>query len=156
MNSCILMVEIIQDPVLRSTSDNQMTIAEMYVQFAPPLGSRPEDRPPTIEVVAWNNLANEVKENYHKGDRAIVEGRLEMNTDEKNGYKEKNARLVANRIYHATGDLQAVSMAAPSEGFDSPPPPVAATPAPKSAAKAAPPPAAPAVPDTIEDEEIPF
>jgi single-strand DNA-binding protein len=102
MNSCILMAEIIKNPELRYTADNQMAVADMFVQFAPPLGSRPDDRHPTIEVVGWGNLATEIKENYKQGDRVAIEGRLEMNTIERDGYKEKRAKLVASRIYHIT------------------------------------------------------
>jgi single-strand DNA-binding protein len=101
MNSCILMAEIIKNPELRYTSDNQMAIADMFVQFTPP-GSRPDERPPTIEVVGWGNLATEIKENFKQGDRVTIEGRLEMNTLERDGYKEKRAKLVASRIYHIT------------------------------------------------------
>jgi single-strand DNA-binding protein len=99
MNSCILMAEIIKNPELRYTADNQMAVADMFVQFAPPMGSRPDDRHPTIEVVGWGNLATEMKENYKQGDRVTIEGRLEMNTIERDGFKEKRARLVASRIY---------------------------------------------------------
>jgi single-strand DNA-binding protein len=102
MNSCILMAEIIKNPELRYTADNQMAVADMFVQFAPPPGSRPDDQSPTIEVVGWGNLATEIKENYHQGDRVTIEGRLEMNTIERDGYKEKRARLIANRIYRIT------------------------------------------------------
>jgi single-strand DNA-binding protein len=77
-----------------------MAVADMFVQFSPPLGSRPDDQHPTIEVVGWGNLATEIKENYKIGDRVTIEGRLEMNTIERDGYKEKRARLVANRLYH--------------------------------------------------------
>jgi single-strand DNA-binding protein len=100
MNSCILMAEIIKNPELRYTPDNQMAVADMFVQFAPPLGSRPEERNPTIEVVGWGNLATEIKENYKQGDLVTIEGRLEMNTIERDGFKEKRARLVASKIYH--------------------------------------------------------
>jgi single-strand DNA-binding protein len=99
MNSCILMAEIIKNPELRYTADNQMAIADMFVQFTPS-GSRPDERPPTIEVVGWGNLATEIKENFKQGDRVTIEGRLEMNTLERDGYKEKRAKLVASRIYH--------------------------------------------------------
>jgi single-strand DNA-binding protein len=100
MNSCILMAEIIKNPELRYTADNQMAVADMFVQFSPPPGSRPEERHPTIEVVGWGNLATEIKENYKIGDRVTIEGRLEMTTMERDGYKEKRAKLVASRIYH--------------------------------------------------------
>jgi single-strand DNA-binding protein len=102
MNSCILMAEIIKNPELRYTADNQMAVADMFVQFDPPLGNRPDDRHPTIEVIGWGNLATEMKENYKQGDRIAIEGRLEMNTIERDGYKEKRAKLVASRLYHVT------------------------------------------------------
>ncbi len=94
------MAEIIKNPELRYTADNQMAVADMFVQFAPPPGSRPDDRQPTIEVVGWGNLATEMKENFKIGDRVTIEGRLQMNTIERDGYKEKRAQLVASRLYH--------------------------------------------------------
>ena len=94
------MAEIIKNPELRYTADNQMAVADMFVQFSPPPGSRPDERHPTIEVVGWGNLATEIKENYKIGDRVTIEGRLEMTTMERDGYKEKRAKLVASRIYH--------------------------------------------------------
>ncbi len=101
MNSCILMAEIVQAPELRSTSDNQMEIAEMFVQF---VNAKPENPPALIKVVGWNNLAREIKEKYRQGDRVIIEGRLEMSVTEKpEGYKEKRAQLVASRIHAFTG-----------------------------------------------------
>jgi single-strand DNA-binding protein len=120
MNSCILMAEIIKNPELRYTADNQMAIADMFVQFTPP-GSRPEDRPPTIEVVGWGNLATEIKENFKQGDRVTIEGRLEMNTLERDGYKEKRAKLVASRIYHITGADVTAAPRATSAAPSSPP-----------------------------------
>ncbi len=114
------MAEIIKNPELRYTADNQMAVADMFVQFAPPPGNRPDDRHPTIEVVGWGNLATEMKENYKQGDKIAIEGRLEMNTIERDGYKEKRARLVANRLYHvmatdSTAPVTSMSAATPSE-----------------------------------------
>ena len=71
------MAEIIQDPQLRYTPDNQVPIAEMLVQFP---GSRAEDPPATLKVVGWGNLAQEIQERYHQGDQVVIEGRLNMNT----------------------------------------------------------------------------
>ena len=100
MNSCILMVEIVQEPQLRYTPD-QTALAEMLVQFS---GPRAEDPPATLKVVGWGNLAQEIQQNYHQGDRVIIEGRLSMNTKEsKEGFKEKRAELTVQRI-HSLGD----------------------------------------------------
>ncbi len=129
MNSCILMAEIIKNPELRYTADNQMAIADMFVQFAPPMGSRPDDRHPTIEVVGWGNLATEMKENYQQGDRVTIEGRLQMNTIERDGYKEKRAQLVASRIYHITAvePPGTAPMGSSSVAPSSPPPSIRTT-----------------------------
>ena len=102
MNSCILMAEIIQDPELRYTSDNQTPLAQMLVQFP---GTKADDPPTTLKVVGWGNFASEIKENYRVGDRVIIEGRLGMNTiDRPEGFKEKRAELTASRIYKLGAD----------------------------------------------------
>ncbi|NJK27371.1 MAG: single-stranded DNA-binding protein, partial [Coleofasciculaceae cyanobacterium SM2_3_26] len=66
MNSCVLVAEIIQDPQLRYTQDNQTAIAEMLVQFP---GLRPEDPMSTLKVVGWGNLAQDIQKSYRQGDR---------------------------------------------------------------------------------------
>jgi single-strand DNA-binding protein len=103
MNSCVLMVQVLQDPELRSASDNQMEIAEMLVQF--PNGRSAE--PATLRTITWNNLAREVKNNYKRGDWLVIEGRIELNTvDRPEGFKEKKAQFVATRVYPVAGDYQ--------------------------------------------------
>jgi single-stranded DNA-binding protein len=112
MNSCILMAEITQDPQLRYTSENQTPIAEMLVQFS---GLRPEDAPETLKVVGWGNLAQEIQEKYHAGDRVILEGRLGMVTVERSeGFKEKRAELTIARIHRLEGAELSTNSAAPA------------------------------------------
>ena len=112
MNSCILAVEIIQDPQLRYTSDTQTPIAEMMVQFP---GLRSDDPPSAIKVIGWGNLAQEIQEKYHSGDRILIEGRLNMTTVERpEGFKEKLAELTAQRIHAWGGTFEMDSSAAPS------------------------------------------
>jgi single-stranded DNA-binding protein len=154
MNSCILMAEITQNPELRSTADNQMEIAEMFVQF---LNAKPENPPALIKVVGWNNLAREIKEKYRQGDKVVIEGRLEMNTiDKPEGYKEKRAQLIASRIHPLGAVDMAANMSAPAALSSSPPAAAArsieTTPPPgSSSAKAV------SLGDTYDnDEEIPF
>lgn len=48
-------------------------------------------------------MAKEIHQNYHQGDRVIIEGRLGMNTiDRPEGFKEKRAELTVQKI-HAIG-----------------------------------------------------
>ena len=105
MNSCILMAEIVEEPQLRYTPD-QTALAEMLVQFP---GPRAEDAPATLKVVGWGNLAQQIQQQYHQGDRVIIEGRLSMNTiDRPEGFKEKRAELTVQRI-HSLGDGVSIS-----------------------------------------------
>ncbi|WP_309228854.1 single-stranded DNA-binding protein [Microcoleus sp. FACHB-831] len=104
MNNCILMAEIVKDPELRYTSDNQTEIAEMHVEFP---GLKADDPPALLKVVGWRNLAREIKQRYKKGDRVIIEGRLSMNTiDRREGFKEKRAELTASRIHKIGADTE--------------------------------------------------
>jgi single-stranded DNA-binding protein len=100
MNSIVLMAEVLTDPELRRTPDNQSSIASFLVQFA---GGRTEEAPYRIKVVGWNNLADEIMEKYHKGDQVVVEGRLRLDTVDRGTYKEKRTELVAQRV-HAFGN----------------------------------------------------
>lgn len=158
MNSCILMADIIQSPQLRYTSDNQTPVAEFVVQFP---GSRPEDAPSQLKVVGWGNLAQEIQEQYHEGDRVLLEGRLGMNTVERSeGFKEKRAELTVQRLHRlsALGSLTMPPPAAPAATLAAP---LAAAPAARSApAPARPAPAAPSYSAPAEPEpdydDIPF
>lgn len=119
MNSCILMAQIIQEPQLRYTSDTQTPITEMLVEFD---GLGPEDPPSTLKVIGWGELAQKIQQNYHTGDRVIIEGRLNMNTiDRQEGFKEKRAELVAGKIYNLNGDV--ITSTPPNTDTSSPQPP---------------------------------
>ncbi|MBW4613280.1 MAG: single-stranded DNA-binding protein [Desmonostoc vinosum HA7617-LM4] len=103
MNNCVLMAEIIQEPQLRYTADN-LAVTEMLVQF--PNSQRAEDSPATLKVVGWGNLATEIEQKYHQGDRVILVGRLGMNTIERpEGFKEKRAELTVQQIQAVGGSF---------------------------------------------------
>ncbi len=161
MNNCILMAEIIQEPQLRFTPDNQTPIAEMRVQFA---GLRPEEPPVTLKVVGWGNMAQDIQANYHQGDRVILEGRLTMNTvDRSEGFKEKTAEMTVQKIYTLDGgDIRSTSSASSAGTGSQPVAQPAAAPSAKPAATprakttTAKAPAAPAPIDQPELDDIPF
>ncbi|MBD2100710.1 single-stranded DNA-binding protein [Leptolyngbya sp. FACHB-261] len=109
MNHCVLLAEVLSDPELRYTPDNQTPIATFSVEFA---GLRPDDPVSRVRVVGWGNLAQEVVEKYHKGDRLLIEGRLGMNTVEREGFKEKRAELTAQRIFALGGQGEVLNSSA--------------------------------------------
>lgn len=163
MNSCILIAEIIQNPELRYTSDTQTPIAEMLVQFP---GLRPEDPLATLKAVGWGNMAQEIQERYHEGDRVIIEGRLSMNTIERpEGFKEKRAELTVQRIHRVGADtpMEAAppittvpnntAQPAARRTEAAPTKPSSAAPAAKPAARV---PAAPAPATEPDFDDIPF
>lgn len=95
MNTCILMAEVITKPELRKTPDD-LDVANMMVEFP---GLKEEEPTARLRVVGWGKLGVEMSENYQVGDRVVIEGRLAMNTIEKDGLKEKRAELVVSHIY---------------------------------------------------------
>ncbi|MEO0409481.1 MAG: single-stranded DNA-binding protein [Cyanobacteria bacterium P01_A01_bin.135] len=144
MNNCILMAEVVQAPQLRYTSDTQTPIAEMSVQFE---ALRDGDPPETVKVVGWGNLAQEIQERYHVGDRVIVEGRLGMiSTERPEGFREKRAELTAQRI-HLLGGGESIVSSAESQ------PTAKRSPAP---APAPPPSDEPPMPAEADLDDIPF
>ncbi|MDX1976586.1 MAG: single-stranded DNA-binding protein [Pseudanabaenaceae cyanobacterium bins.68] len=110
MNSLVLMAEIFSEPELRHTADNQNAIASFLVQFS---AQRSEEPPYRLRVTGWNTLAETIMAQYHRGDQVIIEGRLQINTIEKNGAKEKRTELVAQRI-HSIHSLGKADLAAPT------------------------------------------
>lgn len=151
MNSCVLMVEVVKNPELRYTPDN-LAIVEMLVQFP---GQRPEDPSATIKAVGFGNLASEIQQTCHEGDRVILEGRLTMNTiDRPEGFKEKRAELRVGRV-HSVSTLANAPMANPA----APPPTASYRSAPPPAAAVTPRPApapAPAPASDLDYDDIPF
>ena len=148
MNSFIVLAEIVQEPQLRFTSDNQTPIAEMRIQFS---GLRPEDSPSKIKAVGWGNLAQEIQANYHEGDRVIIEGRLGMNTVERpEGFKEKQAELTIQKIYTLDGATISGSVS------ETPATPSTSSKPPATSKKTTKAPAAPALEEQPELDDIPF
>lgn len=164
MNNFVLMAEIVQNPQLRYTPDTQVAVAEMVVEFP---GIREEDPPAQIKVLGWGNLAQEIQEKYHQGDRVIVEGRLNINTfDRPEGFKEKRAELTAQKIHlMGAGATLSTSAVTPAATTPTATPATSATPAAKTtrppaakpaAAPAKTPVATPAAPDPVDYDDIPF
>lgn len=52
-----------------------------------------------IDVVAWRGTADFVQKYFHKGQIAIVTGRLQINSYEVDGQKRRSANVAADRVY---------------------------------------------------------
>ena len=65
-----------------------------------------------IDVVAWDAKAKFVQQYFHKGQQAVVEGRLQIRDyTGRDGTRRRAAEVVADNIYFA-----GAKAAAPSEG----------------------------------------
>mgnify|MGYP001041346373 CR=1 FL=1 len=163
MNNCILTAEIVTEPELRYTPNDNVPVAEMHVQFP---GARDGEAPYQVKVVAWRDRATEMQQSYHKGDLVLIQGRLSMNTiDRQEGFKEKRAELIAQQILHlgalASGNGFAPAPAPTPVVVSAPQPqPTVAAPAPAPAPVYAPPAPMPATPaeaeDPLDEDDIPF
>ena len=170
MNSCILMAEIYDAPQLRHTPDG-LEVTEMIVHVS---GLRPDDPTHPLKVVSWGNLAKDIHQNYHPGDRVILEGRLGMNTfDRPEGFKEKRAELTIQRIHSVGKGVQTNQLAAPrnleimnhqttkaaptttTTLINTPPQPITPEPVHESA-NSAPPPYKPVAETEPDPDDIPF
>ncbi len=169
MNHCLLEGVVLEAPQVRYTQDNQTPVAEMAVQID---GLRPDDPPGQVKVVGFGNLAQDLQNRVQVGQRLVLEGRLRMNTvNRPDGTKEKRAEFTLSRLHPLGGDVVGAGGSADPSRAPAP------APAPMGASRAAapvrqpvrqnPPPAAPApatptwnsaplVPDTQEEDDIPF
>ena len=96
MNSCVLMAKIVRKPQLRFIQDNELAVTDMMVEFTT---NAPNSPPCNLKTVAWGNLAKDIEKQYQEGDQVIVTGRLKMDLQERQGYKEKVAELTISHIY---------------------------------------------------------
>jgi len=110
MNSIVLYGTVASDPETRRTSDNANEIASFLIQFPAP---KQEDPPFRIKVVAWNKLAETAME-IGKDSQVIIEGRLRLDTVDRDTYKEKRTELIASRI-HAIATSQPTNQTGSNE-----------------------------------------
>ena len=130
------MATVIRQPELRFTSDQQIPVCQMLVEFANLREDAPKE---TLKIVGWNKLAETMNGTCKPGDRLIIEGRLKMDlVDRQEGFKEKRAELIASRI-HTIDTVENFNAPIPSTSqpsvgeFDTP------VPSPTTAPMAAPP-----------------
>lgn len=99
MNKIILMGRLTKDPEVKYTN-NGKDVAQFTLAVNRPIknaeGNYEAD---FINIVAWNQTAEVVGNYVHKGQRLLVEGRLQIRTyDAKDGSKRYVTEVVASNI----------------------------------------------------------
>jgi len=97
-NKVIVMGNLTRDPDLRTVGVNGVKVC----RFALAINERRRDRngamidfPTFVEVDAWDKLAELCGQYLKKGRAALVEGRLQMDTWEKDGQKHQKLKIRA-------------------------------------------------------------
>ena len=88
MNIAVLMGRMTRDPELRYTSSGKA-----YANFTLAV-QKTRDEAEFIDCVAWEKTAETIAEYFRKGNKILVQGRLNVSTYEKDGENRKMARVM--------------------------------------------------------------
>ena len=100
-NKVILMGNLTRDPDVRATGTSGMKVARLGVAINERRRDRNgnvQDFPVFVDVDAWDKLAELCGQYLAKGSSVLVEGRLQMDSWEKDGVKHQKLKVRANTI----------------------------------------------------------
>jgi single-strand DNA-binding protein len=100
-NKVILMGNLTRDPDVRSTGTTGMKVARLGVAVNERRKDRTgqmQDFPVFVDVDAWDKLAELCGQYLAKGSSILVEGRLQMDSWEKDGVKHQKLKVRASTI----------------------------------------------------------
>jgi single-strand DNA-binding protein len=100
VNQVILLGNLTRDPELRQTPSGQSVVSfSLALNRAYKTQSGEwQEATDYIDVVAWGPLAERVSQYLNKGRRALVQGRLQSRTWEKDGQKHSKVEVLANDV----------------------------------------------------------
>lgn len=99
MNKAILLGRLTRDPEVRYTPSGK-AVAQITLAVDRPFASQSgEKEADFIPVILWGKTAETVGNNFAKGQRILVEGRIQVrNYDAKDGSKRYATEVVADRF----------------------------------------------------------
>ena len=100
-NKVILMGNLTRDPDVRATGTNGMKVARLGLavnERRKDRNGQPQDFPVFVDVDAWDKLAELCGQFLSKGSPVLVEGRLQMDTWEKEGVRHQKLKVRALTI----------------------------------------------------------
>ena len=89
MNLVVLSGRMARDPELRYTSGGKA-----YTNFTLAV-QKTKDEAEFIDCVAWEKTAENIAEYFRKGNRILIQGRLNVSSYEQNGEKRKSVKVQA-------------------------------------------------------------
>ena len=100
-NKVILMGNLTRDPDVRATGQSGMRVARLGIAINERRRDRNgqmQDFPVFVDVDAWDRLAELCGQYLSKGSSVLVEGRLQMDSWEKDGVKHQKLKVRASTI----------------------------------------------------------
>jgi len=104
MNQVILVGNLTRDPELRTTPSGQSV-----VNFSLALNRSYKDKDGNwqeatdfVDCLAWGKLAEQVQKGCFKGNRVLVDGRLQTSSWEQDGIKKNKTEVLANSVMFLT------------------------------------------------------
>lgn len=104
MNRVFLIGNLGHEPEVRATSGGTpvLTLSVATTERFKDAGGGRKERTDWHRVVAWNDLATNCEKYLKKGDRVLVEGRLQVREYEKDGEKRTSVEVVARNVQFLT------------------------------------------------------
>lgn len=100
LNKIIVMGRLGRDPEVRYTSTGKPVASFALAvdrDFKGPDGRRETD---WLQIVAWDAKARFAQQYFHKGQQALVEGRLQLRDwTDRDGNKRRSAEVVVEQMY---------------------------------------------------------
>lgn len=95
MNTGFYIGRLTRDPEIRYTQAGK---AVASFNIAVDSGYGDNKRTDFLNIVAWDKLGEMVGNNLTKGRKILVEGRLQIDSFEKDGVKRREAKIIAKNI----------------------------------------------------------
>ena len=122
LNRCIIMGRLTYDPELRHTQAGKSVTSITLAVDRDFKGKNGEKETDFIDVVAWGNTAEFLRNYFSKGRMTVVEGRLQIRDwTDKDGKKRKAVEVLADHVYFGESkpkdEYAAPSYTAQGNGF---------------------------------------
>ncbi|WP_329757553.1 single-stranded DNA-binding protein [Acidaminococcus intestini] len=99
MNKIILLGRLVRDPEVRVTPTERTVCTFTLAVDRPFTAKNGQYEADFINIVTWNKTAELCGNSLLKGQRALVEGRLQIRSyDDKDGQKRRLAEVIADRV----------------------------------------------------------
>ena len=97
MNKVFLLGRLVRDPEIRTTQSGKMVTS--FTLAVDRFGGGRDNNADFIQIVTWDKLAENCGNSLTKGQRALVEGRLQIRSyDGKDGQKRWVTEIVAQSV----------------------------------------------------------